>query len=322
MTWLVTGGAGYIGAHVLRALTAAGHAVVAFDDLSSGVAARVPDGVPLVVGAVTDRRAVAAALRRHAAAGVVHLAARKSPLESVRRPAWYHRENVGGTQSVLAAMAATGVRRLVFASSAAVYGQVTAAAVDEGAPTRPINPYGASKLACERRIAEAGVAWVALRFFNVAGSGDPRLGDREATNLVPIAVAAARAGRPLAVTGTDFDTPDGTGVRDYVHVEDVADAHAAAVAHLCRTPVAGAVYNVGTGRGHSVLDVVRGVEAVAGCPIERTLHPRRPGDPASVVADAGRIQRELGWRASRGLTEMVTSAWHCWSPRLTADAAP
>ncbi len=317
MTWLVTGGAGYIGGHVVRALRAAGYPVVVLDDLSTGRPERLPGDVSLVVGSVTDRSAVAGVLCRYPVDGVVHLAARKSVAESVARPDWYHRENVGGVVALLDAMAQAGVSRLLFSSSAAVYGIPATARVDESCRTEPINPYGLTKLLGEQLIGAAGngygLSWVALRYFNVVGAANPLLADRIPANLVPIALAALAADRPVTVTGTDFPTRDGSGVRDYVHVEDLAAAHLAAVNRLMDTRPASAVYNVGTGRGYSVLDVLRRIGAVTGRPVPYQVGPRRPGDPAEVVADASRIRRELGWHARYGLTEMIASTWLAWS---------
>ena len=323
--WLVTGGAGYIGAHVVRRLRAAGYAVAVLDDLSTGRADRVPPGVPLVVAHVADRRTVHAALRRYGVTGVLHLAARKSAPESVARPAYYHRENVGGLSALLAAMAQAGVHRLVFSSSAAVYGVPGPLPVDEDAPTVPVNPYGHTKLAGERLIRAAGyrdgLDWVALRYFNVVGAAGATLADRGHTNLVPLVFDALARGRPVVVAGVDHPTRDGTGVRDYVHVADIADAHAVAVAALAGGGLAGGGlaggglrrrYNVGTGRGRSVLDVLRTVEAVTGHPVPYRIGPRRPADPPQVVADPGRIRRELGWQARYDLADMVESAWSAW----------
>ncbi len=235
MTWLITGGAGYIGAHTVREFRASGLPVVVLDDLSAGDPGRLPPDVPLVVAPVQDRAAVLRTLREFAVRGVVHLAARKSVPESIRRPGWYHAQNVGGLATVLDAMAGAGVRRIVYSSSAAVYGSPTGR-VTEGSPTRPVNPYGHSKLLGEHllRATAAGtrLSWVALRYFNVAGCADPRLADRIGGNLIPLALAAIRTGVPLTVTGLDHPTVDGTGVRDYVHVLDVAGAHLAAVQHL------------------------------------------------------------------------------------------
>ena len=317
MTWLVTGGAGYIGAHVVRRLQADGYPVVVLDDLSTGDPGRVPDDVPLVEAAVTDRRAVGRVLREHRVGGVVHLAARKSPAESVARPNWYHRENVGGVAALLDAMSGAGVRRLVFSSSAAVYGVPAGSVVNERTPAAPINPYGRTKLAGERLIRTAGgadgLSWLALRFFNVVGAAQPRLADRVPANLVPIVFAALAAGVPVTVTGADYPTRDGTGVRDYVHVLDVADAHAAAVRRLCTGPPTARVLNVGTGRGYSVLDVLSRIGAVTARPVPYRIGPRRPGDPPEVIADPTLIGRQLGWRAAHDLTDMVASAWLAWS---------
>ncbi|HEY2669719.1 MAG TPA: UDP-glucose 4-epimerase GalE [Rugosimonospora sp.] len=322
MTWLVTGGAGYIGGHVVRCLRGAGYQVVVLDDLSTGRPERLPDDVALVVGAVTDRSLITDVLRRHRIDGVVHLAARKSVSESVARPDWYHRENVGGVVALLDAMAGAGVSRLLFSSSAAVYGIPAAPRVDESCRAAPINPYGLTKLLGEQLIAAAGdgypMSWLALRYFNVVGAAQPLLADRvpanlAPANLVPIALAAMTADRPVTVTGTDFPTRDGTGVRDYVHVQDLAAAHLAAVDRLMGRTPASSVYNVGTGRGYSVLEVLNRIGAVTGQPVRYEVGARRPGDPPEVVADVSRIRRELGWQARYGLTEMIASTWLAWS---------
>ncbi len=325
MSWLVTGGAGYIGAHTVRRLRANGHSVVVLDDLSSGQAERLPPGVPLVVAAMHDRAALARTMVGYGVHGVVHLAARKSAAESVYRPTYYHTQNVGGLVTLLAAMADAGVRRLLFSSSAAVYGIPPAKLVTEDCPTRPINPYGHTKLRGEQLIRAAARAgalnYVALRYFNVAGADDALLADHATTNLVPIALAAVASGVPCTVTGTDFATRDGTGVRDYVHVGDVADAHAAAVAHLLRCPSVGAVFNVGTGRGHSVLEVLDRVHEVTGVPVPHRLGARRPGDPAEVVGDPAQIGAVIGWRARYDLSAIVASAWQARTGRLRVPVA-
>jgi len=315
-TVLVTGGAGYIGSQAVLALLDAGHRPVVLDDLSTGLAEAVPDGVPLVTGDVADAGLVARTLRAHRADAAMHFAASLIAPESVARPLAYWRNNLGGTLGLLEGMVAAGVPRLVLSSTAAVYGVPDTLPVAEDAPLRPINPYGSSKLAAERLVADAaaahGLSCVALRYFNVAGA-DPlgRSGRRRpgATHLIAVALDAA-LGRRDAVTvyGSDYGTADGTGVRDYVHVADLAAAHVAALRHLTGGG-GGLTLNCGYGHGHSVLDVLRAVERVAGRPVPRRLAPRRPGDPPAVVAAAGRARRLLGWRPEHdGLDRIVADA--------------
>ncbi|MDL5155670.1 UDP-glucose 4-epimerase GalE [Actinomycetospora termitidis] len=310
-TWLLTGGAGYIGSHVLAALRAAGHDAVVLDDLSTGLTSRLPDdvellrhdllepGLPDVLTDLTRRRDVD---------GVVHLAAKKSVPESVAVPLDYYEHNVGGTVAMLRAAATAGIGRFVYSSSAAVYGETSAEPVAEEHPTLPTSPYGETKLAGEwavRRYAEAeGLVWTALRYFNVAGSASAALADRGATNLLPLVMRAVDTGRPVQVFGDDWPTPDGTCLRDYVHVEDLAEAHVAAAAALLEGRSPGAL-NVGRNEGTSVLEVIRAVEEARGRPVPYEIVARRPGDPARVVADASRIATVLGWRASRGIAAMA-----------------
>ena len=323
--WCVTGGAGYIGGHVVRALRASGRRVIVLDDLSSGDAARLPADVSLVVGDIADPRAVRAALDRHPVSGVLHLAARKAVAESVDRPLWYWRQNVHGLQTLLEGMVDAGVRRVVYSSSAAVYGQPdTLEPIDEDDPCAPINPYGASKRAGEWMIDATArrYGWqaISLRYFNVAGAGAPELGDRGAANLIPMVFRALDEGRAPEVFGDDYPTPDGTCVRDYVHVTDLAEAHVAAVARTER-PAQGArhlVFNVGTGHGASVLEVLRTVADVVGCDPQARRVPRRPGDPAQLVAAVDRAREVLGWSACHGLYDMVDSAWQAWQIARTS----
>ncbi|GIG40687.1 UDP-glucose 4-epimerase GalE [Cellulomonas phragmiteti] len=315
MNVLVTGGAGYIGGHVVDALLRTGRGVVVLDDLSTGRADRVP-GVPLVrtdlaapasVGVLLD------AMDRWDVTAVVHLAARKKVAESLARPDWYHEQNVGGTAHVLAAVTTAGVRHVVFSSSAAVYGCPDVALVDEDCPTHPISPYGATKLACEALLAQAvavGVGSFALRYFNVAGACSPLLRDDEEANLVTTVLGRLARGQAPQVNGTDYPTPDGTCVRDLVDVRDVADAHVAALRALEAAPAPAAeVVNIGTGHGVSVREVVDRLCALAGQHPHVEELPRRAGDPAAVVAAVDRARDRLGWTASYGLDDVLTSAF-------------
>jgi UDP-glucose 4-epimerase len=319
VTLLVTGGAGYIGAHVVRRLQAAGHDLVIVDDLSTGSVDRIPPDVPLVVASVADRAVVAHTLRRFDVDGVVHLAAHKSVPESMAAPMQYYRENVGGLTGLLEAMVDTGVGRLVFSSSAAVYGIPATPTVTETAPVNPINPYGRTKLICEHLLADAasayGISFVALRYFNAVGADEPWLADRCSPNLFSCIFRAIEAGLPVPVTGADHPTPDGTGVRDYVHVADLADAHVRAFDRLAAGPTT-AIYNVGTGVGYSVLDVLDQVRLETGRPVPHRILPMRPGDPACVIASTDRITADLGWAAQHDLASMVASSWRASRPIL------
>lgn len=308
-TWLLTGGAGYIGSHVLRALRQAGHDAVVLDDLSTGLVERLPDDVELLrCSLLSDALGgvVAELAGRRPVDGVVHLAAKKSVPESVAKPLDYYEHNVGGTVAMLRAAVAARITRFLYSSSAAVYGETSSEPVTEDVATLPTSPYGETKLAGEwavRRHAEAvGASWTALRYFNVAGTAAPELADRGATNLLPLVMRAARTGEPVKVFGDDWPTPDGTCLRDYVHVADLAEAHVAAAAALLEDRSPGAL-NVGRNEPTSVLEVIAAVERAQG-PVPREIVDRRPGDPARVVADASRIAEVLGWRARLGIDEM------------------
>ncbi|MBS2533669.1 UDP-glucose 4-epimerase GalE [Catenulispora sp. NF23] len=317
MSWLVTGGAGYIGAHVVRALLADGHDVVVLDDLSTGFKERVPDGVPIVLGTVLDRAALDRALLDHGVTGVVHLAGKKQVGESVAKPLHYFHENVEGLRILLAAMGEHGVRSLVFSSSASAYGMPDVEFVTEDTPCEPVSPYGLTKLVGEQLIAAAAVAqplaYVNIRYFNVAGTASPELADRGAANLIPLIFERIDAGLPPRIFGDDYPTPDGTGVRDYIHVADLAEAHSAAVRRLTADPRTALTVNAGRGVGVSVREIIQMVGDVVGRPdLTGAVEARRPGDVARSVAAADRIRTELGWTAHLGVREMVESAWAGW----------
>ncbi|MFD9128670.1 UDP-glucose 4-epimerase GalE [Kitasatospora sp. NPDC059571] len=320
MTWLITGGAGYIGGHVVRELAAAGERVVVLDDLSSGSAGRLPDGVPLVVGSTLDRAVLDGAIRDHGVTGVLHVAAKKQVGESVAEPLLYYRENVEGLRTVLEAAVAGGVSKVLFSSSAAVYGMPDVDLVTEDTPCAPINPYGETKLVGEWLLAAAarayGISTVSLRYFNVAGAAAPELADDGVTNLVPMVFQRLTDGLPPLVFGDDYATPDGTCVRDFIHVEDIASAHLAAVRRLDAAdgPVA-LTLNIGRGEGVSVREMLAAIARTTGRDLAPETTPRRPGDPARVVASADLIRKELGWSARYGVDEMIASAWAGWLAR-------
>jgi UDP-glucose 4-epimerase len=320
MRVLVTGGAGYIGSQTVRLLAAAGHEPLVLDTLEHGDPRSVP-GVELVEGSVGDAPLVRRLLADFGIEAVVHFAALKAADESVREPGRYFDANVGGGLVLLRAMEETGVTHFIFSSSCAVYGEPPSLPIDEDAPLRPENPYGESKLLLERALpwfAANGLGFVSLRYFNAAGAElDGTHGEdwRAAPNLVPMAIKAALRQTPLRVFGADYPTPDGTAVRDYVHVADLAAAHIAALDHLAAGR-ASTTLNLGTGRGASVRDVIAAVERASGCVIEVIEAPRRAGDPAAVWADSRKAERELGWTARLGLDEIVQSAvrWHRTHP--------
>lgn len=311
-TWLITGGAGYIGSHVIRALRKAGFHAVVIDDLSHGIATRVPGDIPLVRARIQDRESLASAIREHGVTGVIHLAALKAAGESVEMPLEYYSENVDGMIDLLSVMKEEGVQNLVYSSSAAVYGTPVENPVTEGAPLVPENPYGETKVVGEWLARDAGVAWglswVALRYFNVAGAGADDLGDNSVNNLIPMVFAALDEHRRPQIFGDDYPTPDGTCIRDYIHVADLADAHVAA-ARLCEEAQAADVFNIGRGEGSSVREVMDVISGVVGSDVNAEVAPRRPGDPPATFAAIDKSTKQLGWRASRDLNDMVTSAW-------------
>jgi UDP-glucose 4-epimerase len=320
MTWLVTGGAGYIGSHVVEIMRRAGESVVVVDDLSTGDAARLPD-VPLITGSVLDGALLERTMREHAVHGIVHIAGKKQVEESVRRPLFYYAENVEGMRVLLDAATRAGVESIVFSSSAAVYGSPDADTVTEETECRPVNPYGRSKLIGEQMIGDVAVAtglrYANLRYFNVAGAVRPSLADRGVSNLVPMVFRELDGRRAPRIFGADYRTADGTCIRDFVHVADIASAHVAAARGLQDGRVAALTANIGRGEGVSVREMIETIRAVTGTAgdswAEPTIEPRRPGDPDRVVASVQRIQDVLGWRAQHHLEDMVASAWAGWS---------
>jgi UDP-glucose-4-epimerase GalE len=312
---LVTGGAGYIGSHACKALQRAGYAVVVFDNFVAGHRAAVRYG-SLVEGDITDTAAVREALRRHEVSAVMHFAAFLDVGESVREPVRYYRNNVVGAVSVLEAMAAESVRRFVFSSTCATYGEPLETPISETHPQHPINSYGESKLAVERALPHFerayGLRWASLRYFNAAGADpDGEIGEDHSpeVHIIPRAIIAASGGPQLQVFGDDYPTPDGTCLRDYIHVSDLADAHVRALDVIGGTGVSGA-YNLGTGRPHSVRQVIDTVERIVGRKVLWTLAPRRAGDPGVLYAAPGKAQVGLGWQPRfPDLESIVRTAW-------------
>ncbi len=317
MSWLVTGGAGYIGSHVVRAFAETGLEVVVVDDLSSGHRGFVSPEVPLVEGSIVDTDLVTRTMREHRVEGVVHLAGFKYAGVSVQRPLHTWTQNLTGTVSLLEAMAATDVGAIVFSSSAATFGTPDVDLVTEETATRPESPYGESKLVGEWVIRDqaraTGLRHTSLRYFNVVGSGSDDLYDTSPHNLFPIVFEKLLAGETPRINGTDFDTPDGTCVRDYVHVADLARAHVVAAQRLAAGEDLLPVYNLGSGAGSSVAEIMAAIRTVTGIDFTPEEGPRRPGDPARIVATGEAASRDLGWEMRHSLEDMVRSAWQARS---------
>ncbi|HZO21826.1 MAG TPA: UDP-glucose 4-epimerase GalE [Steroidobacteraceae bacterium] len=319
---LVTGGAGYIGSHVVLQLRARGERVIVLDDLSTGFRQAVLD-TPLVVGQVGDREQVLQVLQSHEVDTVLHFAAHTIVPESVSEPLKYYGNNTCSTRNLLQCCVETGVRHFVFSSTAAVYGIPAESFAAENTPTAPINPYGTSKLMSEWMLRDVAAAsslrYVALRYFNVAGSDTAgRIGQatRKATLLVKVACEAAVGKRPhVSIFGTDYPTSDGTGIRDYIHVEDLATAHVDALSYL-QAGGNSAVLNVGYGHGYSVREVLASVERVAGQALKVREEPRRPGDPPTLVARADRVRSELGWKPRLDDLDTIVRTSLEWEKRL------
>ena len=332
MTILVTGGAGYIGSHMVHELVDAGEPVVVLDNLSTGFRFLIPNQVPFVAGSTGDRELVSKTIARHGVTSIIHFAASIVVPDSVADPLGYYRNNTMNTCALLDVAIENGVRQFIFSSTAAVYGNGDSEPVRENMPTVPISPYGTSKLMSEIMLHDAGKAhglrFVVLRYFNVAGA-DPKLRTGQstagATHLIKVACEAALGKRPkLAVYGTDYPTPDGTCIRDYIHVSDLARAHSAALAHL-RRGGASVTLNCGYGRGASVREVIESVRRVSGVDFPIEISGRRPGDPAALVANVDRIRATLDWRPQFQDLDTVVAHAFAWERRLSGKreaAAP
>jgi UDP-glucose 4-epimerase len=313
MAWLVTGGAGYIGSHVAQALMDDGHDVVVIDDLSSGKRGFVQEGAAFEQGSLLDTGFLNDVFARHDVAGVIHLAGFKYAGVSVEWPLHTYFQNVTGTGNLLAAMEAASVRAIVFSSSAAVYGNTDVHLVTESTPTRPESPYGESKLIGEWLIADqsraTGLRHTSLRYFNVVGSGIPEVVDVSPHNLFPLVFQALKDGATPKIFGTAYSTPDGSCVRDYVHVADVAAAHVEAARKLQQGVDLEPVYNLGSGTGVSVRQIMTEMASVTGIQFAPQICAARPGDPARIVASGELARRDIAWEPRHTLRDMISSAW-------------
>ena len=312
---LVVGGAGYIGAHVAYLLQENGYGVRIYDDFSNGLKSRIEGKFSdVVIGDVLDRQALISACEGIDA--VIHLAAKKAVGESVDNPLKYYENNVGGTLNLLAAMSLKGVKRIVFSSTAAVYAPSDKLSITEDDLTEPLSPYGQTKLLSEKLISAVAKAEnlsaISLRYFNVVGALRDEFADNSKDNLVPMVFAALKAGKNPEIYGSDYPTKDGSCIRDYIHVSDLAKAHLVALEKVFAANV-DEVYNVGSGTGYSVTEMINQIAESIGKPITPTLSPRRPGDTAQLIASIAKIDRDLGWKPERSLKEMIDSAWQAES---------
>lgn len=315
MSILVTGGAGYIGSHIMRLLKESGEQPIALDDLSTGLKSRVSEAdlIQIQLASPQAKDQLVKAFLDNNVTGVLHLAAKKSVTESVDRPEYYFEQNINSLLNLLGAMQEANVTKLVFSSSAAVYGSPENTLVKETELCQPINPYGQSKLIGEWMMANAKKAWglkvVSLRYFNVAGAGYLDLPDSSVANLIPIILNSIKKREPVKVFGTDWPTPDGSCVRDYIHISDLASAHLRALSYLDEAIQENDIFNVGTGKGSSVFEVIETMKKVTGIDFEVEYAQRRQGDPAMLVADVTRINADLNWHATKNLEDICTSAY-------------
>ena len=313
MTWLVTGGAGYIGSHVVSNLQQAGVPVVVVDDLSTGLRGFVPDGVPFVEGSLLDASLVEKTLREHVVTGVIHIAGFKFAGISVEKPLHTYEQNVTAMMSLLAAMNTVGVKKIVFSSSSSVYGNAASGLVLEGHPFNPTSPYGESKVIGEWMLRNEGIAHdlvhTSLRYFNVVGSGDIALPDVSPYNLFSMVFAALEQGRVPVIFGDDYDTPDGTCIRDYIHVADLAASHVGAARRMDAGEAIEPAYNLGSGTGTSVSEIMTAIATETGMAFTPEIGPRRQGDPDRVVASGEKAARDLGWAMTHSLRDMIRSAY-------------
>ena len=312
---LVVGGAGYIGAHVAYLLQENGYGVRIYDDFSNGLKSRIEGKFSdVVIGDVLDRQALISACEGIDA--VIHLAAKKAVGESVDNPLKYYENNVGGTLNLLAAMSLKGVKKIVFSSTAAVYAPSEKLSITEDDLTEPLSPYGQTKLLSEKLISAVaraeGLSSISLRYFNVVGALRDEFADNSKDNLVPKVFAALKAGKNPEIYGSDYPTKDGSCIRDYIHISDLAKAHLVALEKVFTTKV-DEVYNVGSGSGYSVTEMINQIAESIGKAITPTLSPRRPGDTAQLIASIAKIERDLGWKPERSLKEMIDSAWQAES---------
>ena len=314
-TWLVTGGAGYIGAHVVKSLLENDFKVVIVDDLSTGLKRKVPQNVVFEKIDIAETNKLAQIMKSNKVEGVIHLAAKKAVGESMINPSLYFKENIGGFISLLEAMSQADVKRIVYSSSAAVYGTPTENKVTEKSATNPESPYGETKLVGEWLLKAdekaRQIQWIALRYFNVVGAANPELGDTGVNNLVPMAFRALSNNQRPQVFGGDYATQDGSCIRDYIHVSDLADSHLIAAQKLLNENYCG-IINIGRGQGFSVKQVMDTISEVLGKNINYEVVDRRPGDPAQTIADVSKAKSDLNWEAKNDLKSMISSAWQAW----------